>query len=88
MDIKSFRYIICFLFIIVAFSAFSQQGAILMPMELDSTQLEINQQYENEPMISSEVFSGSLKPSTGFPRNLPNFDFKAAIWISSPFTQF
>lgn len=75
MYLKRIRHIICLLFIISAFPAFSQQGAILMPLELDSTQMEINQQNESLPMISGGVFSEPLKPGSGFPQTLPNFDF-------------
>ncbi len=76
MDIKCIRYIIYLLFMMAAFPAFSQQGAILMPLELDSAQVDFNQNYESGQMIQENFFSESLKPRSGFPINLPDFDFK------------
>ena len=75
MYTKSIRYFIYLLFLSTAFPAFSQQGAILKPMELDSVQADFKQFNEPGKTMQESFFSESLKSLTGYPLNLPNFDF-------------
>jgi hypothetical protein len=72
-----FRNIISILICVAALPAFSQQSAILMPLESDSTQVELNRQIEYQKLISGSLFDEQPEIRNGFPNTKFNFgDFQ------------
>lgn len=67
---------ILFLLLFASFPAFSQQGAILKPMELDSAQIKIDDNDLKIQMITGSLFAEPITIKNGFQYNLTDLSYE------------
>jgi len=69
---KNFKNILFGLLFLISFGSFAQQGIMMMPLEQDSSQIELNKQIEYRQLISGQMPAGLLSEKI----ILPGFNFK------------
>ncbi len=73
---KKGKYIVLFFLILSATSVFAQQGAILKPIEMDSTELLLHRQMEYLQLISGNLANESFNQELGKLKFNPVFEYK------------
>ena len=86
--VKFSKYIALLFLLLATLSVFAQQGAILKPMELDSTQMEINRQNEYRKLISGDFSSEPENHKISFPGFNPNYEYKQGYNLNLDFMKF
>ena len=84
-DVNSFKYTGLLFLLLATSSIFAQQGAILKPLELDSTQMEINRQNDYRKLISGDFLNESENQKISLPGFNPNYVYRQGYNLNLDF---